>query len=162
MKLQSDFSQEAWFKFLTKEQQILVDVSFQLLEDAPNHQQFLDYSYIVFPMAKAYEGFLKKVLFNQELISEIVYMGKKFRIGRSLNPDVHFDQRDQYWLYDDLAQICGEALARQIWDTWLQCRNQVFHYFVKDPRLLTLDQASMSLGMMRDTMQQTIGAITNY
>ena len=162
MKLQSDYSQETWFKFLTKEQQILVEVSYQLFNDSINHQQLSDYSYIVFPMAKAYEGFLKKMLFEQRLIPEPVYLGKKFRIGRSLNPDVRSDQQDQYWLYDDLVNIFGEGLSRQIWETWLKCRNQVFHYFVKEPKMLTIDQAGQDLEMMRSTMGQTINLITNY
>ena len=47
---------------------------------------FHDYSFVVFPTAKAYEGFLKKMFFDLGFITEEDYRGKRFRIGKALNP----------------------------------------------------------------------------
>lgn len=156
-----DFSNQAWYQFLTPEQQSSVQISFSLKEFAQKHPHLDDYSYIVFPMARAYEGFLKKYLYEQKLIEKHVYEGRRFRIGRSLNPDVHLDQRDKWWLYDDVADRCGPEVARQIWDTWLTCRNRVFHYFVKEPVQLSLIQAEQYQLMMVDTMDKAIACMTN-
>ncbi|MGD9129324.1 MAG: hypothetical protein PVJ09_02460, partial [Candidatus Woesebacteria bacterium] len=102
-----------WFLVLTPWQQNLVRTSYRLLEREKKHpNNFVDYSFIVFSMAKAYEGFLKKVLFDLKLIDKKAYEGRRFRIGRALNPDMREKYRDKFWLYDDLAKQCGERNAR--------------------------------------------------
>ncbi len=135
------FSEESWFNYLTQWQQQLVEVTSNLLEQYENNETMADYSFIVFPMAKAYEGFLKKFLLDLKLISVKTYDGRRFRIGRALNPDVSEYQRDKYWLYDDVAKICSKKVARQLWNAWLHCRNKVFHYFPADMGLLTYLEA---------------------
>jgi hypothetical protein len=59
-----DFTKEKWFKFLDKGQRGLVREGFHLLKMAKQHaavgERLIDYSFVVFPMAKAYEGVLKK------------------------------------------------------------------------------------------------------
>ena len=157
----NSITHQDWFNFLTPEQQTSVQISLSLSKQASLNPIFEDFSYIFFPMARAYEGFLKKYLFEQGLISEHVYHGKRFRIGRSLNPDVHMNQRDQYWLFDDVSALCGKDTARQIWETWLQCRNRVFHYFVKDPRQLSLQQANEYQQLMIQTMDDTFHCLIN-
>ncbi|MBP7875814.1 hypothetical protein KA012_02350 [Candidatus Woesebacteria bacterium] len=113
---------------------------------------FSDYSFIVFPMAKAYEGFLKQYLFQMELLSVEGYHDKRFRIGRALNPDLRHKQRDEHWLYDDIVALCSEDLGRQLWETWLQCRNRVFHYFPASTQSLSLNRAGEYLMIMVDAM----------
>lgn len=133
---------EAWYQYLGDWQKKLMDVTSQLLDRCQADQNaFADYSFLVFPVAKAYEGFLKKILFDLGLINQDTYEGRRFRIGRALNPDVSYNQRDQYWLFDNLERICSTAVARQIWEAWLHCRNRVFHFFPKDDGLLSFDEA---------------------
>ena len=104
-------------------------------------------------MSKAYEGFIKLYLLEMNLISRKVFEGKRFRIGRALNPDVRKDQRDKYWLYDDIERACGKQTIQELWTTWLQCRNQVFHYFPMKPQ-------KMSLSVTFDRLNQIDESIT--
>lgn len=139
--ISSDIVKQAWFSNLESVHQRAVVSTLDLLEREKKLQgDFSDYSFILFPIAKAYEGFLKKLLFDLHLIDEHVYFGKKFRIGRALNPDIHQNQRDEWWLYDDLTRFCGEALARKIWNAWVSCRNHVFHFFPSEHNEFSLQQ----------------------
>ncbi len=146
-----------WFLYLEPLQQKLVKHALELYRrELTLDSNLPDYSFLVFTLSKAYEGFLKKYLRDLELISVKVYEGRKFRIGRALNPDVHTNHRDQYWLYDDLAQVCGPELARQLWETWLQCRNRVFHYFPNDPNIIDLETAEKFLLMLISAMEKAV------
>jgi len=116
--------------------------------------QFADYSFIVFPMSKAYEGFLKQYLLQMHLLTEKEYQDRRFRIGRALNPDLRNHQRDEQWLYDDVVRLCSPELGRQLWDTWLQCRNRVFHYFPSSTQRLTLQRAGEYLVLIIEAMNE--------
>ncbi|PIR61843.1 MAG: hypothetical protein COY81_03425 [Candidatus Pacebacteria bacterium CG_4_10_14_0_8_um_filter_43_12] len=149
------FLDRSWFSQLPKEQQKLLELSIVLYErERQLASQLTDYSFIIFPVAKAYEGFLKQYLLQIELISQTTFEGRRFRIGRSLNPDVRYDQRDQYWLYDDVARLCGEKLAHDLWEAWLSCRNRIFHYFPLHNVTLTLAEVGDKLGLLDVTMDQ--------
>lgn len=145
-----------WFLTLKRDQQELVELSIWLyereLETAEGGLRLADYSFILFPISKAYEGFLKKYLFDIDILSQTQYESKRFRIGRALNPDINGNHRDEHWLYDDVARRCGEDVAREIWQTWLECRNRVFHYFPGQKSTLDLDE-------VRARMQQVISAM---
>lgn len=144
-----------WYMFLPKDQRQLIDLSVELYQRELRLNSMLqDYSFIVFPMAKAYEGFLKLYLFELGLISEKTFEGRRFRIGRALNPDIRQSQRDEYWLYDDVAQFCGKDLARFMWDTWLECRNQLFHYFPHRFKNIKLTQVEDYLLMMDESISR--------
>lgn len=147
--------EEDWFIALPPRQQELLQVTYQLYErEAADPDQLADYGFIVFSAAKAYEGFIKQYLYDLQLISKRTFEGRRFRIGRAINPDVHNNQRDEYWLYDDLERMCGKAVAQQMWETWLECRNQVFHYFPLKYAPVTLQAAGSKVAMVIETMQQ--------
>ncbi len=149
--------QSAFINRLDVQLQQLVELSYTLLYREKNStEKFPDYSFIVFPAAKAYEGFLKIYLFDLQLISERTFEGKRLRIGRTLNPDVHVNQRDEYWLYDDLERLCSKELAQELWETWLQCRNKVFHFFPKDVSPLSLLQAEENLDRLQGAMTKAL------
>lgn len=149
---------EPWFEYLGPKQQQLVLLAFQLLEREKELQSnFIEYAFIVFPMSKAYEGFLKQYFFELALIDTGTFEGKRFRVGRALNPDIRRSQRDEFWLYDDLEHLCGEPMARELWETWLECRNRVFHFFPagKEPTV-TLERAETLLNRVREAMEQAV------
>jgi hypothetical protein len=149
-----------WFACLSKWQGKLVDTSIDLFNrELASEVKMDDYSFIIFSMSKAYEGFLKKFLYQMRLINKETYEGKRFRIGRALNPDVGFRQRDEFWLYDDVAQICGPDQAREIWDTWLVCRNRVFHFFPKEKGMLDLSQVRFKLEKLIKAMETASACI---
>lgn len=147
-----------WFKHLSKKQQDLIELSIFLYEreTRPNSSRLVDYGFIVFPMSKAYEGFLKKYLLDHNLITKRVYDGRRFRIGRALNPDIRKKYRDDLWLYDEVSQVCGQKLSRKMWNTWLECRNRVFHYFPREFHFLNLEEAASKLKMVVSTMQEMV------
>lgn len=149
----------AWYQYLDHCQQSLIDTSFELIKRREHLLELHDYSFIVFPVAKAYEGFLKQILFDLHLISTKTFEGRRFRIGRALNPDIRENQRDEDWLYDDLARLFGESSARQLWDTWLACRNHVFHYFPDCKQDLSFEEAVAKVEMMTEAMQMVIDQI---
>lgn len=142
-----------WYSFLSEDQQLLVKTAISLYEFVKaSGQEFADYSFIVFPMSKAYEGFLKRYLNRTGLLSQEVYEGNRFRIGRALNPDLSDHYQDEDWFYDDIERECGKLIGREMWQTWLTCRNRVFHYFPKKDHFLSLDQAYSHLVMLIESM----------
>lgn len=152
-----DFSSEAWYHYLADWQRQLVSVTEKLVTQHQAKKDYLvDYSFLVFPISKAYEGFLKKFLFDLKLIDQHTYEGRRFRIGRALNPDVVFSQRDEYWLYDEVAQVCSPQIASKLWDAWLHCRNRVFHYFPKEKSLITFQQALEKIEKLSKAMRSAV------
>lgn len=145
--------QANWYQYLDVYQQELVEVSFSLLQKKDALFGLKDFSFLVFSMAKAYEGFLKKVFHDLGLISKETYRGRRFRIGRALNPDIRNHQRDEDWLYDDVELKFGREVARQLWDTWLLCRNRVFHYFTNEKSSLSFEEAVKKIEMIIDSMK---------
>jgi len=153
------FSDQEWFRYLDPRLQNRVDLAETLyLRELKlaDQQPLVDYTFIVFPMSKAYEGFLKQFLRDQKLITKQTYQSRRFRIGRALNPDIPPSQRNQYWLYDDVAKLCGEELAKDLWDTWLSCRNRLFHFFPGQDQNLTLTQAKEHLLEISNIMTRAL------
>ncbi len=157
------FNSRNWYSYLTGWQKQLVEVTQELVRRYQKDKDYLvDYSFLVFSMSKAYEGFLKKFLYDFNLIDRNTYEGHRFRIGRALNPDVHKRQRDQYWLYDDVARLCSPETARQLWMSWLECRNRVFHFFPKDKGLLTYKQAVKKIEQVSAAMSAAVACYRSH
>ncbi len=152
-----------WWNYLEEDLQELLRESFLLIEvlkgmgaDLPGgRHQFHDYSFVVFPAAKAYEGFLKKVFFDLKFITEEDYFGKRFRIGKALNPSLPQRLRRE-GVYDKVAKYCGgEGLAEMMWETWKAARNLIFHWFPNEKNAITLDEAGERLSQLIETIDQT-------
>lgn len=157
MQNSSQVTQEHWFESIPERPRTLLTLSLDLYErEVAQGSELEDYSFLVFPAAKAYEGFLKHYFFTQGLIAKRTYEGKRFRIGRALNPDIHPKGRDEYWLYDDVSKRCGAELATELWDTWLVCRNQVFHYFPLKDTSLRLTDAQRLIEKVLSAIRTTI------
>lgn len=132
---------QRWFQGLPFEQRELLRQSLFLLEDMEHHpRRFFDYSFVVMPAAKAYEGFVKDTFLRLGLISKPQYQGTRFRVGKSLNPELEKIPRyRKEALYQELADLFGdEAAPQQLWQTWKRCRNRTFHYFTKQRKTVTL------------------------
>lgn len=175
MLTSTSIRQTGWFQFIPPQLQDLALVAFMLLErenelqSQPSSEltvgsshRLTDYSFIVFPLSKVYEGFLKFYFFERGLINEETLKSKRFRIGRALNPDVSFHQQNEQWLYDDVAKSCSEEVAREIWNTWLDCRNRVFHFFPNHPEPMSLEKAGQQLERLANTMEMTQGCPRYY
>lgn len=147
-----DVQSQFWFSFLDHGQTDLLLQSRELYQRELLQPSivFHDYSFVVFPMAKCYEGFLKKYLFSLDMISEASYDGDHFRIGKSLNPDLPERYRNHDWVVGELDQRLGivgdgrfkdQRLSRVLWNCWKNSRNLLFHYFPQHENFVTLDQA---------------------
>ncbi len=136
---------EKWYQGLGPQLRPLALQSLQLLErEKKSPGTFSDYQFIVFPFAKAYEVYLKDLLFQAQIIDQRTYNNKYFSIGRALNPDVRLEQRDQNWYYDDLIELTDEKVARYLWDTWLE-RNRLIHLYPGEEKALTLEEAEAQI-----------------
>ncbi len=119
-------------------------------------ERFKDYSFIVFPAAKAYEGFLKKIFLDLGFISEEDYYGKRFRVGKALNPSLEKELRLREGVYDKIVGFCGgEDLAQQMWLCWKEARNMVFHWFPNEKNVVSLVEAKERVMMILETMDMT-------
>lgn len=111
-------------------------------------REFDDYSFVVFPAAKAYEGFLKKLFFDLKFITEEDYYGKHFRIGKALNPSLPKVLRKD-GVYDKIVKYCnGSVLAEKLWEAWKQSRNLTFHWFPNEKNAITMDEAGERIEMI--------------
>lgn len=116
--------------------------------------RFHDYSFVLFPAAKAYEGFLKKMFLDMGFITEEDYFGKHFRIGKSLNPSLPKELRSES-VYDEIVKYCnGNALADHLWETWRVCRNLIFHWFPNEKNAITLSEARERIDMIINAIDE--------
>lgn len=156
----TQFLQSHWFGQLQPRQEELLRLSVELLQREQRMQtKWVDYSFILFPSAKAYEGFLKDFLLRHELITPAMHDGRKFRIGRALNPDMREEQKDEWWLYDDVVKLCSENVACEIWNTWIECRNQVFHFFPKSDPFMSILMAEKKLQKVFHIIEKTMSCV---
>ena len=146
------------WNYLSSGQKGLIEVGFHLLEDVRIHPdvRITDYSYLVFPFAKAYEGFLKKVFLDAGFITQSEYESERFRIGRALNPSLDKFLRQQS-TYDKIVGKCGNRdIADRLWSVWKKGRNLVFHYFPHNLKSLTLAEAEQIIQNMLSVMEQSL------
>ena len=135
---------------LIEDGEIILNFVFENKEKA----DISDYSFIVFPFAKAYEGFLKKFFWDIGLITEDDYYGDEIRIGRLLNPNYE-DNTSVY------SKVCGHAkggkiIAKRLWDAWKRGRNTVFHYFPHNFKKLEYDEALDIINDLINAMTQVV------
>lgn len=142
----------------------LLKQSSLMLEKVENwDEKFHDYAFIVFPAAKAYEGFLKQLFLDLGFITQKEFLGKRIRIGKALNPSLYRQEmkkhkrykklRVRYSVYDKLVKYCnGDKLAIELWDTWKKCRNLLFHWFPNERNAIDLDEAG-------ERVERIIGAM---
>jgi hypothetical protein len=144
-----------WYDYLEEDLRELLEQSFELIERVPEwHDGFHDYSFIVFPAAKAYEGYLKKLFLDLGFINQEAYYGKHFRIGKALNPQLEPRFRGEDSVYDKLTDLMNgdKFLADLLWETWKNCRNLVFHWFPDEKRAINFEES-------KDRVEQVIKAI---
>jgi len=142
-----NLEKEKWWAYLEHDLQELLKTSYLLLQKAEKWQEsFHDYSFVVFPASKAYEGFLKKLFFDLGFIDQKTYYGKRFRIGKALNPSLDRNRFKDESVYDKLTTYCGgKKLANELWETWKECRNQLFHWFPDEIRAISFNEASQKI-----------------
>jgi len=144
-----DLKEKKWWPYVEKDIRSLFVEAFILMEFAKeSDQKFNDYAFVVFPAAKGYEGLLKKVFLDLGFITKEDFFGKRFRIGKALNPSLEKAFRHES-VYDRLVTHCkGKEVADKLWQTWRLSRNLVFHWFPNEKNSLDLDEAKDRLEMI--------------
>lgn len=141
--MEVNLQDQPWYDYLEEDLRELLEESFELIDKVPSWQDgFHDYSFIVFPAAKAYEGYLKKLFLDLGFIGQEDFYGRHFRIGKALNPQLEQKFREAESVYDKLVIFSGDKnLADLLWDTWKTCRNLVFHWFPDEKRAINFEEA---------------------
>lgn len=143
------------WEYLSSEQKGLVEDGEILLDYAHKMPQGLsDYSYMVFPFSKAYEGFLKKLFLDIKLMRPEDYYSDDIRIGKILNPYFVKEHGSVYNRVCKGRAVGGENLvAERLWRTWKKGRNLVFHYFPHNFRRLSYEEA-------KEIIEEIIGSMS--
>jgi hypothetical protein len=151
----SDF----WF-YLSKNQKDLINEGLYLMNDVikNNAYHFKDYSFLVFPFAKAYEGFLKQLFLDVKFISHLDYISDHLRLGKLLSPNL-VNKLKERSLYKKIKDKVGQDLADKIWNAWKICRNQVFHYYPHNLKALTFFQAESIIDNILSVMEESYGKL---
>jgi len=133
-------------KFLKNDQDQLIDDVENILKSL-QQDHINDYSFVVAPAAKAYEGYLKDFFFDLEIIDEYSYHSDRFRVGKTLNPSLRYKR---YSIFKKLADLHedGEQLAEKLWTAWKQGRNEIFHYFPGNVKKLTKAEAEERVSLI--------------
>ncbi len=135
--------ESALWSYLTSDLRELIEDGERLVVYITREDQkgdISDFSFAVFPFAKAYEGFLKKLFFDLGMISHEDYYGDEIRIGRILNPRYIKEHSSVAKRMFGHSQA-RKALSEELWETWRIGRNRVFHYFPHNFRKLSYEEA---------------------
>lgn len=97
-----------------------------------------DYSFLVLPMAKVYEGVLKRVLVDASIIKE-----EELLKNPALNVGAYYNPVGNKNIFNHLKDKGRDkVIPYTIYSTYQECRNMIFHYdHYRDNRLTTLDDA---------------------
>lgn len=151
--MDKDLKNKVWWDYLEEDIQELLKESFHLIDKVKKwDRKFHDYAFIVFPASKAYEGFLKKLFLDMKFISREEYLGRRFRIGRALNPSLDRKYRKDS-VYDKIVKFCGgKQFADSLWITWREGRNLLFHWFPEEKNAINYSEAKQRVEMIVDTI----------
>ncbi|OGM11787.1 hypothetical protein A2Z22_04425 [Candidatus Woesebacteria bacterium RBG_16_34_12] len=155
MNNQDDFfKNKVWWESLHEDLKELFRESLLLIKTVNTwEEKFHDYAFIVFPAAKAYEGFLKSLFLNLGFITQEDYNGKRFRVGKALNPELDLKFRQEESVYDKFVNFCnGKHLADELWNTWKECRNLIFHWFPNERNAIDFNEAKEKVNLVIATM----------
>ncbi|MEK7597766.1 MAG: hypothetical protein AAB441_03940 [Patescibacteria group bacterium] len=134
--------ESAFWSYLSQGQRDLLDQGLYLMDDIirDHAYQFKDYSFLVFPFAKAYEGFLKQIFRDKKLISRLDYISDHLRLGKLMSPNL-IGKLGPDSLYLKIENGYSKELAEKIWHVWKNGRNQIFHYFPHNIKAISFNEA---------------------
>ena len=134
-------------KYLTGHQSELVNDVEIILKRLQIQDTISDFSFLVAPIAKAYEGFLKDFFLKLGIINDNDYESDRFRVGKTLNPSLRYKRFSVYQRLSEYHEK-GEELAESLWDAWKFGRNEIFHYFPGNYKNLSKNEAEDRIGLL--------------
>jgi len=144
-----------FWQYLSQGQKDLIREGQYLMEDIIKDHvyQFKDYSFLVFPFAKAYEGFLKQVFKDVKMISQLDYISDHLRLGKMMSPNL-IGKLGERSLYLKIQKKAGVELSENVWSIWKKGRNQIFHYFPHNFKAVTFEEARLTINEMIKVMEE--------
>jgi hypothetical protein len=149
-----ELEKKPWWNYIHQDLRGLLMESTLLVDKVGAwEEKFDDYAFVVFPAAKAYEGFLKTLFLDLGFISEKRFYGKRFRVGKALNPSLNRRLMKKVGVYDKLVDFCGaDDLPKKMWNTWKTCRNLLFHWFPNEKNVIDFNEAKQRVEKVIDTI----------
>lgn len=142
-----------WEYFSQNQRNLIEEGQYLMNEVIKDHAYtFKDYSFLIFPFAKAYEGFLKQLFKDVRLISHLDYISDHLRLGKLMSPNLVQKLGDKS-LYEKIRLNGSRELAEKIWSTWKLGRNQIFHYFPHNVKSVSFDEANKIIIDIMETME---------
>jgi hypothetical protein len=140
--------------YLSQTQKDLINEGQYLMNEViqDHAYRFKDYSFLIFPFAKAYEGFLKQLFKDVGFMSHLDYISDHLRLGKLLSPHLVMKLGDKS-LFEKIRINGSRELAETIWKTWKLGRNEIFHYFPHNIRGVTFDEANHTVSNIIETME---------
>ena len=80
-----------------------------------------NFSFVVFPFAKAYEGFLKKAFLGVGFISRLDYISDHFRLGKVLSPNL-VEKLGERSVYKKIPHVKQLSIPQTIFYALLTCQ----------------------------------------
>ncbi len=129
-----------------------------LWQSSPSVPTVHDYSFIVVPMSKAYEGFLKKILMRYGVVEELKFAEKPDEsINKYFNPKDGTSEKIYIHLRDARRD---KAVPHEIFATYQEYRNQLVHYDThRDTRVSTADDAKFMIRRIETVILRTYAAL---
>jgi len=120
-----------------------------------------DFSYLVFPWGKLYEGFLKKVFLDLNFITSEDYYGNEVRIGKLLSTGMGNKPAHRLSIVSELSsgKILGENLTKAMRGVWKNSRNSVFHFFPDNVYKLDLETAKKRIDEVVKCMELVVNRV---
>ncbi len=146
--------------YLSQSQRDLIDEGQYLMNEViqDHAYRFKDYSFLIFPFAKAYEGFLKQMFKDIGFISHLDYISDHLRLGKLLSPHLIMKLGNRS-LFEKMRQNGSRELADRVWKTWKLGRNEIFHYFPHNVRAVTFEEANRTVASILETMEVAYAAL---
>jgi hypothetical protein len=145
---------EFWLYLSQTQKDLILEGQYLMNDVIKNHAyQFKDYSFLVFPFAKVYEGFLKQLFRDTKLISHLDYISDHLRLGKLLSPNL-IGRLGVKSLYLKIENKYGRDLADKVWQMWKIGRNQIFHYFPHNIKAVTFIEAEKIISDLLKTMEE--------
>lgn len=149
------------WNYLSQGQKDLITEGQFLIDEVIVNQayQFKDYSFLIFPFAKAYEGFLKQLFRDIKFISHLDYISNHLRLGKLMSPSL-VGRLGERSLYKKIKENASKELADRIWMTWESGRNQIFHYFPHNLKAVPFYEAKQIVEEILSTMNEAYHRLT--
>lgn len=147
------YPEDFWNYLSTPQQDLILEGNYlkdQIIQDA--EYSFKDYSFLVFPYAKAYEGFLKQAFLDCKYITHLDYISDHYRIGKMLSPNMA-ERLEERSLFKKLTEEISHDFANEVWFTWKLHRNEIFHYYPHNIKAITFEEAGVVINTIMRTMQ---------